>query len=292
MISFLDFLCDLFNPSLGFLPKALVVSVVAAVVCGIVGVHVVLRGMAFMGDAISHAVFPGLAVAFAVQGSLLVGGAIAGLSVAILVALFAQNRNVKEDAVIGVFFAAAFALGMVIISAVPGYTGSLQSFLFGSLTGVSDSDLLVTVLASLVIVGLTLGTHRHLVAVSLDRESAQVAGVRVMMLDLFLYLMVATAVIISVRTIGNVLVLALLVTPAATARIMSNRLGVIMLVAPLLGAFSALIGTYYSWAADLPTGAAIVLVASTWFFLAWLVAGLRTWSRESRRKDRFELTDS
>lgn len=269
MISFWEFLTDLTNPALAFLPKALLVSVASAAVCAIVGVHVVLRGMAFVGDAVSHAVFPGLAVAFALQGSLLVGGAVAGLSVAALVAVFSQNRAVKEDAVIGVFFAAAFALGLVIISRVPGYTGSLQGFLFGSLTGIANSDLLVALLAGAGIVLVALAAHRALVATTLDRESARVAGIWVLGVDLLLYLLVAGAVIISVRTIGNILVLALLITPPATARLLSDRLGVIMVVAPLLGAGGALIGTYLSWAADLPAGAAIVLVVSACFLAAW-----------------------
>src|SRR5918998_2776167 len=138
-----DFVTDLLNPDLAFLSKALLVAVMSSIVCGVVGCYVVLRGMAFIGDAVAHAVFPGLAVAFVVGGNLVLGGTIAGILTAVLVALFSQNRRIKEDSIIGVFFVAAFALGIVIISRAPGYAGSLQQFLLGSITGVPDEDIYV-----------------------------------------------------------------------------------------------------------------------------------------------------
>jgi manganese/iron transport system permease protein len=272
MLTPLDFLHDLVNPDLRFLAKALVVAVASSLVCGIVGSHVVLRGMAFIGDAVAHAVFPGLAVAFVLNGNLVLGGAIAGVITSVLVAVIAQNRRLKEDSVIGILFAAAFALGIVVISRAPGYAGSLQQFLFGSITGIPDSDV-VTVLvggATIVVVMLLLG--KEFVAVGLDRESARALGLRVFALDLVLYVLVTLAVVLSVQTIGNVLVLALLVTPAATARLLTDRLGVMMVVAPALGSLSALVGLYLSWSVDLPVGGTIVLVASGFFVLAWLAS--------------------
>ena len=128
MLSPLDFIVDLFNPDLAFLGKALIVALASSIVCGVMGCYVVLRGMAFIGDAVAHAVFPGLAVAFVLQGSLVLGGMVAGVLTALLVALFAHNRRMKADSVIGVLFVAAFALGIVIISQAPGYAGSLQQF--------------------------------------------------------------------------------------------------------------------------------------------------------------------
>lgn len=129
MLSPLDFLQDLLNPDLRFLPKALIVAMMSSVVAGVIGSYVVLRGMAFIGDAVAHAVFPGLAIAFVIQGNLVLGGAVAGVVTAVLVAIFSQNRRLKEDSIIGVFFVAAFALGIVIIAQAPGYAGSLQQFL-------------------------------------------------------------------------------------------------------------------------------------------------------------------
>ncbi|NLP82766.1 anchored repeat-type ABC transporter permease subunit [Microbacterium sp. CFH 90308] len=268
----LDFLADLFNPDLAFLPKALAVAVMSAIVCGVVGTYVVLRGMAFIGDAVAHAVFPGLAVAFVVSGNLILGGTLAGILTAVLIAVFSQNRRLKEDSVIGVFFVAAFALGIVIISQAPGYAGSLQQFLFGAITGIPDSDLYVVAATGVLVLGVVFALHKELVTISLDRESALAMGVRVFWLDLVLYVLVTLAVVISVQTIGNILVLALLITPAATARLLTDRLGMMMFLSPLVGGLSALVGLYLSWSWDLPTGGTIVLVLTAAFLLAWFFA--------------------
>ncbi|MEV1155148.1 anchored repeat-type ABC transporter permease subunit [Micromonospora chokoriensis] len=291
-MSIADFITDLLNPDLAFLPKALAIAVMSSTVCGVVGCYVVLRGMAFIGDAVAHAVFPGIAVAFVLQGSLVLGGAVAGVATALLIAIFSQNRRVKEDSIIGVFLVGAFALGIVIISQAPGYAGSLQQFLFGSITGIPDRDLYVVAGAGLVILGLVLALHKEFVAVCLDREMSRSMGLSVFWLDIVLYVLVTLAVVISLQTIGNILVLALLITPAAAARLLSDRLGVMMLLAPVIGGTSALVGLYLSWSYDTPVGGTIVLVATAIFLTAWLIAprhGLltRRWrrSRGSERDD-------
>lgn len=254
MLTPIDFLTDLFNPTLAFLPRALLMAVLSAVVCGVVGTHVVLRGMAFIGDAVAHSVFPGLAVAFLVSGSLVLGGAVAGVTTAVLVALLSQNRRLKEDSVIGVLFVGAFALGVVVISRAPGYAGSLQDFLFGSITGVPASDVPVALAGGAVVLAMVAALHPQIVAVSLDRETARAAGLPVLLLDVLLSVAVSLAVVISVQTIGNVLVLALLVTPAATVRLLTDRLGTMMWLGPLVGALASVVGLYLSWSIDLPTG--------------------------------------
>jgi manganese/iron transport system permease protein len=267
-----EFITDLLNPDLAFLAKALLIAVMASIVCGVVGCYVVLRGMAFIGDAVAHAVFPGLAVAFVVSGNLVLGGTIAGILTAVLVAVFSQNRRIKEDSIIGVFFVAAFALGIVIISRAPGYAGSLQEFLFGSITGIPDEDIYLVAGVGLLILSLLFLLHKELVTISLDRETARSMGVKVLWLDLVLYVLVTLAVVISVQTIGNILVLALLITPAATARLLTDRLGVMMALAPALGGLSALVGLYISWSWDYPTGGTIVLVSTAVFLAAWFFA--------------------
>ncbi|MDG4793269.1 anchored repeat-type ABC transporter permease subunit [Micromonospora sp. WMMD1082] len=271
-MSIIDFLTDLTNPDLAFLPKALAIAVMSSVVCGVVGCYVVLRGMAFIGDAVAHAVFPGLAIAFVVQGSLVLGGAVAGIVTALLIAVFAQHRRVREDSLIGVFFVAAFALGIVIISRAPGYAGSLQQFLFGSITGIPDRDLYTVGFTGLAILTVVFLLHKELVAVSLDREMARSVGLPVFWLDIVLYVLVTLAVVISLQTIGNILVLALLITPPAAARLLTDRLAVMMLLAPLIGGGSALVGLYLSWSYDLPVGGTVVLVATAVFLAAWLFA--------------------
>lgn len=276
MLSIIDFLHDLTNPALAFLPRAILVTCVAACVCAVVGCHVVLRGMSFIGDAVAHSVFPGLAIAFVCSGSLVLGGTLAGVGTAVLVALLSQNRRLKEDSIIGVLFVGAFGLGLVIISWAPGYAGSLQDFLFGSLTGIPDYEVPFVLIASAVIVGVFAFFHKEVVAVSLDRESARVAGLPVMALDLLVYISVAGAVVISVQIIGNILVLALLITPAASARLLTNSLGAMIRTALVIGVLSSLCGIYLSWSLDLPAGASIVCVVTLVFIAAWIYRSCRS----------------
>ncbi|MBF0962339.1 anchored repeat-type ABC transporter permease subunit [Actinomyces sp.] len=276
MLSIIDFLHDLTNPALAFLPRAILVTCVAACVCAVVGCHVVLRGMSFIGDAVAHSVFPGLAIAFVCSGSLVLGGTLAGVGTAVLVALLSQNRRLKEDSIIGVLFVGAFGLGLVIISWAPGYAGSLQDFLFGSLTGIPASEVPFVLIASAVIVGVFAFFHKEVVAVSLDRESARVAGLPVMALDLLVYISVAGAVVISVQIIGNILVLALLITPAASARLLTNSLGAMIRTALAIGVLSSLCGIYLSWSLDLPAGASIVCVVTLVFIAAWVYRSCRS----------------
>ena len=276
MLSIIDFLHDLTNPALAFLPRAILVTCVAACVCAVVGCHVVLRGMSFIGDAVAHSVFPGLAIAFVCSGSLVLGGTLAGVGTAVLVALLSQNRRLKEDSIIGVLFVGAFGLGLVIISWAPGYAGSLQDFLFGSLMGIPASEVPFVLIASAVIVGVFAFFHKEVVAVSLDRESARVAGLPVMALDLLVYISVAGAVVISVQIIGNILVLALLITPAASARLLTNSLGAMIRTALVIGVLSSLCGIYLSWSLDLPAGASIVCVVTVIFIAAWVYRSCRS----------------
>ncbi|MGW4813332.1 anchored repeat-type ABC transporter permease subunit [Kitasatospora cineracea] len=266
-----------------FMQRALLVAAMSGVVAGVIGSHVVLRGMAFIGDAVSHAVFPGVAIAFVLHTSLVLGGAVAGLATALAVAVFSQNRRLKEDSVIGVFFAAAFGLGTVVLSTAPGYSGSLESFLFGQILGISDGDVLTVAVAGTVLVAVALLLlHKELVAVSLDRESARALGLPVLLLDAVLYALVTVTVVISLQAVGNVLVLALLITPASCARLLTDRIGTMMVLAPVIGALSSLTGLYLSCAWNLAAGGLIVLVATAVFLLCWtfaprhgLLAGLR-----------------
>lgn len=268
----LDFFTDLFNPQLAFLPRALAMAVLAAALCGIVGTYVVLRGMSFIGDAVSHAVFPGLATAFVIGADLALGGIIAGLVTSLAVAVVSQLRRLREDSVIGVFLVAAFGLGIVIISRAPGYAGSLTDFLFGSLTGVPVRDLVIVAAGGAFIAVLLAVFHQQLVAVSLDREFAAVQGIRVFWIDMLLYVCVTLAVVFSIQTVGNILVLGLLITPAAAARMLTERLSVMFILAPTIGAVSAFIGLWLSWTLDTPVGGTIVLVLTAVFCAAWLAA--------------------
>ena len=279
MITPIDFLADLFNPSLAFLPRALAAVLLASVVTGVVGCHVLMRGMVFIGDAVAHSVFPGLAVAFVLGGNLMVGGLTAGVVTAILVAIFSQNQRLREDSVIGIFFAASFALGIVIISLAPGYSGSVQDFLFGSIVGVSNEDITNAAIMGAVILPVLWLFHRQIVTVSLDRESARAMGLPVLALDIVLYVLVTISVVLGLQTLGNVLVLALLVIPASAARLACRRLGSMMVFSPVFGGICSIVGLYLSWAFNLPTGGTIVLSMVAAFVLVWAVTAVRSRAR-------------
>jgi manganese/iron transport system permease protein len=285
-MTFADFLTEPWQHA--FMQRAFLVAAMCGVVCGVIGSHVVLRGMAFIGDAVSHAVFPGVAIAFALHWNLTAGGAAAGLATALLIAVFTQNRRLTEDSVIGVFFAAAFGLGIVILSTTPGYSGSLESFLFGQILGISDGDVTTVAVTGGLLLLVALVLHKELVAVGLDRETARAAGLPTFWLDIALYAMVTIAIVISVQAVGNILVLALLIIPAACARLLTDRLATMMLLGPLIGASACFAGLYLSYSYNTAVGGMIVLVATAAFIACWclaprhgLIARIRTSGRRS-----------
>jgi manganese/iron transport system permease protein len=255
-----------------FMRRAFAVAILASIVCAVVGTFVVLRGMAFLGDAVAHAAFPGVAISYVLGGSLVLGGAAAGIVTAITVAVVSQARRLKEDAVIGVFFAAAFGLGIVVISTQAAYTGDLASFLFGQILALGDRDVLTVAVLGALVVAAALALRKELVAVALDRESAAATGLRVFPLDVALYVMVTLAIVISLQAVGNILVLALLITPAATARLLTDRLGTMTALAATIGALGSVTGLYLSFHLNLAAGGVIVLVLTAAFLACWLAA--------------------
>jgi len=278
-----------------FMRRAFAVAIMASIVCAVVGTFVVLRGMAFIGDAVAHAVFPGVAVGYALGVNMALGGAVAGVTTALTIALVSQNRRLKEDAVIGVFFAAAFGLGIVLISTQSSYTGDLASFLFGQILALNDTDVVTVAVLGAVLVAAILALRKELVTVSLDRETAAATGMRVFALDIGLYLMVTLAIVISLQAVGNILVLALLITPAAAARMLTDRLGTMMLVAATMGAVGAVIGLYLSFYFNLASGGLIVLVLTGAFVLCWVFGprhGLIVKARQRHRPVPTGGTDS
>ncbi|GAA3389130.1 anchored repeat-type ABC transporter permease subunit [Streptomyces roseoviridis] len=267
---------------LPFMQRAFAVAAVVGLVCGVVGVYVVLRGMAFIGDAVAHSAFPGVALAYALEGNLLLGGAAAGVTTAVLIAFVSQNRRLKEDTVIGVFFAFAFGLGIVLVSTRDSWTTDLSSFLFGQVLAVGPEDVWTVAAIGAVLVTVVLLLRKELIAVTLDRETARAAGLPVFGLDLVLYIVVTTTIVMSLEAVGNILVLALLITPAATARMLTDRLGVMTALASGIGCAGTLGGLYVSYAYDLAAGGSIVVVLTGIFALTWCLApkhGLLTRAR-------------
>jgi manganese/iron transport system permease protein len=255
-----------------FMRNAFAAIVLVGVICGVTGTFVALRGLAFMGDALAHAIFPGVVIAFVLGGNFLIGALIAAILVSLGIGVVTQSGRLTNDTVIGLFFAGAFALGVAIISARRTYARDVTSFLFGSILGVSLADLLLTALVGAVVLGTMLRFRRELIAVAFDRTFARSVGLNLWLYDQLFLVLLALAIVVSLQTVGNILVLAMLVTPAATARLLTDRLATTVALAALLGAGCGVVGLYLSFYAGIASGAAVVLVATALFGLTFLVA--------------------
>jgi ABC-type Mn2+/Zn2+ transport system permease subunit len=252
--------------------NAFAAIVLVGVICGVMGVFVTLRGLAFMGDAIAHAVFPGVVISYVFGGSYLVGAIAAAAVVSFAIGFVTQSGLVRNDTAIGVFFVGAFALGVAIISTQRSYARDVTNLLFGSILGVSREDLILTAaVGCAVLVALWL-FRREMVTISFDRVYAQSQGLNLWRWDQLFLLLLSLTIVISLQTVGNVLVLAMLVTPAATARLLTVRLGAMLATSALLGAIAGVTGLYVSYYFGLSSGASIVLVATGLFIFAFLFA--------------------
>jgi manganese/iron transport system permease protein len=266
----LDWLLD--PLSYDFMKLALIEVTIMGLVAGFLGTFVVMRGMAFMGDAISHAVFPGVVIAFLARVSLFLGGAVFGIFTALAISSLSVTRRIKEDTAIGVVFAGAFALGVVLISTSDNYTGDLTSFLFGDVLAVTHTDIYLSAIFGGLSFVVAFLLRRVLILVSFDREMALSMGVPVFKVETLLLLLVTLTIVISLRAVGNILVLAMFVTPAATARLLTDDAAKMMLISSVLGAFSGIAGLYISWHTDLAAGGTIVLTATVIFLVVMVLA--------------------
>jgi manganese/iron transport system permease protein len=255
-----------------FMQRALIEVVLMGAVTGAIGVYIVLRGLSFIGDALSHAIFPGIVIAFLIGQSIFTGALLFGVLTSGAIAVVAQNRRVKEDSAIGVMFAGTFALGVVLISSSDNFTRDLTSFLFGNVLGVTTDDIWLSAIVGAIVVALIAVFYRELLITSFDRAAAQAMGLPVFWLDLLLLVMISMTIVVSLRAVGNILVVAMLVTPAATARLLTDRMMPMMLVSAAIGAFSGVVGLFISYHQDVAAGGTIVLVATAIFGFVWLLA--------------------
>jgi manganese/iron transport system permease protein len=289
----MDAVLDWFTEPMGyqFMQRAMIEVVLMGAVTGAVGCYVVLRGLSFIGDALSHAIFPGIVIAYLLGQSIFVGAMAFGIMTSAAIGVLATNRRIKEDSAIGVLFAGTFALGIVLISSSNNFTRDLASFLFGNVLGATTTDIWVSAGAGLAVILFLLLFHRELLIVSFDRVAGESMGIRVFWIDLLLLLMISLTIVISLRAVGNILVVAMLVTPAATARLLTDRLPVMLLLSSAIGVLSGIAGLFVSYHADVAAGGTIVLVATGIFGAVWLFApehGLVT-SRLVRRRISDEL---
>jgi manganese/iron transport system permease protein len=188
------------------------------------------------------------------------------------IAVVATNRRVKEDSAIGVLFAGTFALGVVLISSTHNFTRDLASFLFGNVLGVTSEDILLSAIVGAVVIATILLLYKELLITSFDRVAAQAIGLPVFWLDLLLLVLISLTIVVSLRAVGNILVVAMLVTPAAAARMLTDRMPAMMTLSALIGALSGVLGLFISYHQDVAAGGTIVLVATAVFGLTWLLA--------------------
>lgn len=255
-----------------FMIRGLEAALIVGVVCPVLGTYVVLRGMAFLGDALAHIILPGVVIAFLLGWPLSVGALLVGVAAALSIGALIRRREMRQDAAIGVVFAGAFALGIALLSLQRSYAIDLSHILFGNLLGVSTGDLWLAAglgLAVLVVVTLF---YKEFLVLSFDPVLATTLRLPVGFLENLLLVLIALVIVTSIQAVGVALVLAMLVTPASAAYLVTRRLPVMMALASGIGALSGIVGLYLSYYWNIASGPAIVLVETGVFLLFFLLA--------------------
>lgn len=252
-----------------FMQRALLTSVLVGAICGILSCYVVLKRWSLLGDAISHAVLPGVAIAYLLGWPFFVGAFITGALTSVGIGAIERHTRIKSDAAMGLMFTSAFALGIVIISKIASST-HLMHILFGNVLGVKQSALLLTLVASVIALLVVWLAYRPLLLYAFDPLQAQALGFNTSVIHYGLILLLTLTIVASLETVGIILVVAMLITPGATAHLLTDRFKTMMLISVGVGVSSAVIGLWLSVVLDVASGGTIVLVATSWFFMALL----------------------
>ena len=262
-----------------FMVRGLLAAVMVGIVCAVIGTYIVLRGMAFFGDALAHSILPGVAVGYLVGGGAraplfwwaLVTAVLASLGIGAI----SKKTKIREDTATGIIFAGAFALGIALISTVRSYTVDLTHFLFGDVLGVSAGDLvLIAVFGGIVLLAVA-AFYKEFLVLSFDPIFAATLRLPARFFESLLLVLIAVTIVVSLQTVGVALMVAMLVTPAATAYLLTKRMLVMMALAALIAAISGVVGLYLSYYAGIASGAAIVLTCTAFFGVVWLVQTVR-----------------
>jgi manganese/iron transport system permease protein len=263
----------------GFMVRALIVSVAVGIVAPVMGSYVVSRGLALMGDALSHAVLPGIVVAVLLGLSPVVGTIPVAIMMALLIGFLSRRTGFSEDTTIGILFVGLFALGLAMLSVSRGLPVRLEDILLGQVLGVNWTDVSVTLGLGTIALLLLYFFHKELVFATFDPVGAKVAGLRTGLLDNILLTVLALVIVVALQAVGIILVLAMLIVPAATARLLVRRFAPSMVVGALLGVATAVVGLYVSFYANLPSGPAMTLVAVALFLVAVVIRRPFAWKR-------------
>lgn len=268
----MDLLSTLIDPlQYSFMQRSLVVAVLVGLICSVVGSYLMVQRLALLGDAISHSVLPGVAIAFVLNIKLIVGAFFAGILSTMVIAWIRTRSPIKEDAAMGIVLSAFFALGVTLITLIQKTNKiDLNHFLFGNILGVTSTDVRDTAVIAAMVVAVVVLLYKELLFYTFDPLGAQAAGLPVNLLNFGLMALIALTVVASLKAVGVVLVLALLITPGATAYLLFPRLHQVMGWGATFGILSSISGMYLSYWFNLPSGPAIVLVASGFFTLALL----------------------
>lgn len=264
----------------GFMLRALLAGVLVSIACSVVGTFVVLRGLAFIGDALAHGVLPGIAAALLLGIPGIVGAAAGALAMIGGVTLITSRSRLSSDTAIGLLFVSMLALGVVIVSRSSTFTGDLVTILFGQVLGTSVESLVIQALATAIVVAVAVICARPFLLLSFDPEQADVAGFPSRRYHAIMLLLVALTVVVSFQTVGTLLVFGMLIAPASTGALLARRIGSMMAIAIGVGIVSSYLGLLASYWLDIAGGAAMVLVATVIFFGVFLLV---SW-RESRRR--------
>jgi manganese/iron transport system permease protein len=259
--------------SYGFMQRGMLAAILVGIVCAVVGSYVVLRGMAFFGDALAHTILPGIALGYLVNGGAreplfwwALGTAIAA---ALAIGAITRHSQVREDTAIGIIFAGMFALGIALISTVRSYAVDLSHFLFGDVLSVSSQSLWLILFFGGLVLLVIFAFYKEFMTLSFDPVLAATLRLPVGMLNNLLLVLIAVTVAVSLQTVGVALMVAMLVTPAATAYLLTHRLSTMMILASVFASLSGVIGLYLSYYLSIASGAAIVLTATAFFILAY-----------------------
>ncbi|MDF7626848.1 metal ABC transporter permease [Lactobacillaceae bacterium L1_55_11] len=252
-----------------FLQTALITAILVGIMSGIIGSFIILRGMSLMGDAISHAVLPGVAVAYMLGINLLLGASVFGILAALLIGLVSAKSKLKNDTAIGIVFSAFFALGFILISMAESTT-NLHHILFGNVLAVSDSDLLTTAVVWVLVLLFVVVFYKELLITSFDNTYARAYGLKTQLVHYALMLILTLVTVTALQTVGIILIVAMLITPAATAYLLTRRLSTMLTVAAIFSVLASVVGLYLSYTFNWASGPAIVLTAAVFFALAFL----------------------
>ncbi|MEK7310802.1 MAG: metal ABC transporter permease [Chloroflexota bacterium] len=265
-----------------FMVRGMAAAAMVGVVCAVVGSFVVLRGMAFFGDALAHAILPGVAVAYLIGGAsgpLFWGALVAAVVTALGIGAITRGGRLREDTAIGVIFAGVFALGIALISTIRSYSVDLAHILFGNILAITNYDLLLIGGFSALVLLIIAAFYKEFVVISFDPVHAATLRLPAEPLRYLLLILVAVTVVVSLQTIGAGLMTAMIITPAATASLVARRLSRMMFIASLIGAGSGIVGLYLSYYVTIASGAAIVLVTTACFVGVWIAVTIRNRAR-------------